>query len=206
MPPENAPTPRPGSITDIMRQVPGLELAHRDWRAMCGMRRPAQVSIWLALLRTQEELESRAEGLERLPDGEIASIPAALRLGEVIVGKMLKGDMTAAQMVLERIEGRVGTRRGETDDEGLSREQMGDVIESIIGAYTSQSRSRPERAIDIEVISDVAARVMRDQRVEADTTERDAETRRLNAEETHNDDSTAVAAGYTNGQGGGLHD
>lgn len=205
MPPETAPTPRPGSITDIMRQVPGLELAHRDWRAMCGMRRPGQVSIWLALLRTQEELESRAEGLERLPDGEIVSIPAALRLGEVLALKMCKGDLAAAQTILERIEGRVGTRKGETDDEGVSREQMGDIIESIIGAYTQQSRSRPERTLDIEVISDDAARVMRDQRVEADTDARDAEARRLNAEDEAND-STAVATGYTNGHGGGLHD
>jgi hypothetical protein len=198
----STPTPRPGSITDVMAQVPGLELAHRDWRAMVGMKRPMQVTLWLALQRTVEELESRADGLERLADGEVQSIPAILRLGEVIVQKALGGDMTAAAMIADRIEGRVGTRKGDTDEGALNREQMAGIVEGIIGAYTRHRMDTPDDALDITPVTAEEAQVVRDARVEVDTSVRDAEARRLNEA----DDSTIVAPAYTNGHGGGLHD
>ena len=89
--------------------------------------------LWLALVRSTEELIARESFLETTRDGESRSIPAMVALGETIVRKAIRGDMQAAGIIADRIEGKVATRRDEEDPEDQRRRgDMQSVIESVV--------------------------------------------------------------------------
>jgi hypothetical protein len=117
------PSPRPD----------GHALVLRDYRLLAGMRHPVKTALWLALMRPTEELFAREAFVETTQDGETRSLPAVLALGETLVRKAIRGDMQAAGIIADRIEGKVGTRRDEEDPEDQGRRgDMQAVIESIV--------------------------------------------------------------------------
>ena len=102
------------------------------------MRHPVKTALWLALMRPTEELFAREPFVETTQDGEVRSIPAVLAWAETIARKAIRGDMQAAGIIADRIEGKVGTRRDEEDPEDQGRRaDMQAVIESIVTAMTN---------------------------------------------------------------------
>ena len=90
--------------------------------ALASMRQhPVKVALWLALMRPTEELFARESFVETTQDGETRSIPAVLAWAETIARKAIRGDMQAAGIIADRIEGKVGTRRDEEDPEDERR-------------------------------------------------------------------------------------
>jgi hypothetical protein len=62
--PERPPDTSGLTTISTLDAVPGLRLADRDWRALAAMRHPVKVALWLALLRSSEELMSRESLVE----------------------------------------------------------------------------------------------------------------------------------------------
>lgn len=137
----------------VLDSVPGLRLADRDWRALAAMKHPVKVALWLAMLRTREELESRANGIEMV-GGELSSIPAIVSWAEAAVRRGMGGDMTAWAMVADRIEGKVGTRRDEVDPEDERRRgDIQSVIEAVVTGLTNARLANPsDDALDVTPI------------------------------------------------------
>jgi len=152
-------------IISVLDSVPGLRLADRDWRALAAMRSPVRVALWLALLKTSEELMARESLTERLvstvdtdqpppEEGyppETSSIPAVVAWAEAAVRRGIRGDMQAWSLVADRIEGKVATRQGDIDPEDERRRgDMQSVIESVIGAMTTERlNSQNDEPLDI---------------------------------------------------------
>ena len=136
-----APNPARDAVPDEVR------FAAVNHRSLAGMRSPAKVALWLALLRSHEELTARAAGLERVPGGEGGedrSIPAILLVGEAVVRKSMAGDMSAAGIIFDRIEGKVGMRPGDVDPEAEARRaDMSVLIETIATGFTNARLGRP---------------------------------------------------------------
>ena len=103
-------------------------------------------------MRPTEELFARKSFVETTPDGETRSIPAVLAWGETIVRKAIRGDMQAAGIIADRIEGKVGTRRDEEDPEDQRRRvDMQAVIESVVtglvNAKLNSADNSPEDSV-----------------------------------------------------------
>jgi hypothetical protein len=91
----------------------------------------------MALMRPVDELMARESFLEttQAPDGsvETRSIPAMVVWGETMVRRALRGDMQAAGIIADRIEGKAGTLRDDEDPEDQRRRgDMQAVIECVV--------------------------------------------------------------------------
>jgi hypothetical protein len=115
----------------------GHALVLRDYRLLAGMWHPVKTALWLALMRPTEELFARESFVGTTRDGEVRSIPAVLAWAETIARKAIRGDMQAAGIIADRIEGKVATRRDEEDPEDHRRGDMQAVIEFVITAMVN---------------------------------------------------------------------
>ena len=132
-------TPTTPELPDPIQQLRQIEQDHRRFLRLGS---PVRASLWMALMRPVDELMARESFLEttQAPDGsvETRSIPAVLAWGETLVRKAIRGDMQAAGIIADRIEGKVGTRRDEEDPEDERRRgDMQGVIESIVTAMVN---------------------------------------------------------------------
>ena len=120
--------PRPGeTATDA-----SLRAMQTDHKRFLTMHQPIRSSLWLALMRTREELEARAETTET---------PAIIAMGEAVARKAIAGDMQAVAFVAERIEGKAGLRTGDSDPEAETRRaDMVAAIEGVVRALTDNKR------------------------------------------------------------------
>lgn len=109
-----------------------LRALSRDHKRFLSMHQPIRSSLWLALLRTAEELDARAEATET---------PAIIRIGEAVARKAMAGDMQAVAFVAERIEGKAGLRTGDSDPEAETRRaDMVAAIEGVVRVLTNNKR------------------------------------------------------------------
>ncbi len=122
--------------------------------------RPLTRAIWAALMLDVATLrafvsratEPRTERTSGSPvDDSKPGRPRALDvIAARLVLKAIDGDTRACELVADRIEGKVGTRRDETEDRDSSRrEEMASLIESIVTALTNQRLGRP---VDMTVL------------------------------------------------------
>ena len=133
-----------------------LRLAARDHRQLAAMRSPIKIALWLAMMRPVEELDRRAESFEEQATGENSeasetrSIPAIIAMGEAMVRKAIRGDVAAFNAISDRIEGKVGFRKGDEDpDDSKHRETTGVVIEAVVRALTD---AKLGRVVDAEIV------------------------------------------------------
>jgi len=114
--------------------VAALRELGRDHERFMRLHQPITASLKLALLRTKEELESRAQSTET---------PAIIAIGEAQVRKAIDGDNAAFREIAERLEGKPGNRAGDVDPEAEEkRALMATTIEATIRALTDGKRNR----------------------------------------------------------------
>jgi len=147
----------------MLDAVPGLRLADRDWRAIASMRHPMKVALWLALMRNSHEIIERAasgwkpvgegEDPENVPESERrAPVPAILALAEAMVARALSGDASAASQIMDRIEGKVGSRAGDTDPAvEASRTAVTQTIEALVRSFTNHKLGK---VVDLEILGE----------------------------------------------------
>ena len=147
----------------MLDAVPGLRLADREWRAIASMRHPAKVALWLALMRNSHEIIARAasgwkpvgegEDPETVPESERrAPVPAIIALAEAMVARALSGDTSAMSQIMDRIEGKVGSRAGDVDPATeANREMVTATVEAIVRGFTNQKLGK---AVDLEILGE----------------------------------------------------
>jgi len=144
---------------------PGTALARleKNHRRLMDMHSPVRAALWLALMRNTDELFEREQ--EAL-NGE-AGIPAVLSMAEAIVRKAIAGDVGAFNSISDRIEGRVGLRKGDVDPELDNKQtELASVIEGVVAGLTKAKLDGtiPDPpVIDVEPISDDEAASRRSQ-------------------------------------------
>lgn len=170
--PSQPPARPPGATAQMASLSAELAALSADHRRFLTARHPLTAAIWLALqknaddvIRTQADLvQLRQEAAapsdepgERDPSASQAARPAILVLGEALVAQALLGNSQAINQIAERIEGKVGTRRGEEDPGTAQRRaDLQAVMEGIVGGLTRAAAERPgddARVIDAEVSS-----------------------------------------------------
>ncbi len=108
---------------------------------------PVTQSIMLALLQPtrviidaykarQRYYEDAEQGNAPMTDDEI---PALIALGESIVGNAIRGDGASQALITERLEGKVGMRKGELDEATAStRVAVRTAIEAAVRALSER--------------------------------------------------------------------
>jgi hypothetical protein len=132
----------------------------RDPRLFIRQHDPYTAAIWMALLKpTSVILQGARErmlrmgeqpppsdepGEEQSPDDPLAIVT----MGEAMVARALMGDQKAQANVADRIEGKVGLRKGDEDpDAARNRGESLMMIRDILKAWESAS-SRPAQIED----------------------------------------------------------
>jgi len=122
-------SPRDLPRLPVMTSASPITPAQEEARAMFQTGRPITASIMRALQR------SGGEALGELDPNDPR--PALVLLGESLVRRAIAGDNTAAQMIADRTEGRVGVRVQEIDSRTeATRAGVQQAIEDVIGALT----------------------------------------------------------------------
>jgi hypothetical protein len=122
-------SPRDPPRLPVMTSALPITPAQEEARAMFQTGRPITASIMRALQH------SGGEALAELDPNDAR--PAIVLLGESLVRRAIAGDNTAAQMIADRSEGRVGVRLQEVDPGGeATRAGVQQAIEDVIGALT----------------------------------------------------------------------
>lgn len=121
--------PRPGE-DPAMASLRALEREHQRF---LSLHQPMRSALLLALMRSREELEARAES---------SSVPAIIAIAEAAARKAMGGDMAAVGFITERIEGKAGLRQGDVDPNADARRtDMVAAIEGVVRALTDNKRS-----------------------------------------------------------------
>lgn len=81
--------------------------------------------------------------IEPVDDGP----PGLISVGDAIVAKAMLGDMTAAEMILNRIEGRVGSRKDDEDADAVNR--RGEIIIAIEETVRKLQEQPGDHAVDV---------------------------------------------------------
>lgn len=150
-----------------------LEILELDARQALTRDQPATDAIWLALLKPRSVILRRyremlrrmedddpgaaqelrgADGLTLLgplgslvkPDPDVSALVA---IGETLVAKAIMGDNAAAQMLLERIEGKPGNRKNDVDPEQIERSQ--EILQAIEQTVRTMSERPGDKAKDV---------------------------------------------------------
>jgi len=129
----------------------------REHQRFLNLHSPFKASLWLALLRPTGDViadarrELAAESSDD-PTEPRASRPAIVVLGEVAVAKALLGDVSAISIIAERIEGKVGSRKGDHDDDELRvQRQVSTTLAKVVELMTlnKHGKSIPEHLTDV---------------------------------------------------------
>lgn len=171
-PPETRPTAPLTATAQMASMDTELARLSRDHRRFLEARHPLTASIWLALMRPADEVlqvqsdvvvarsapagvpPSDEPGERQVTTG--AQRPAILVLGEALVAQALMGSAPALTQIAERIEGKVGTRRGEEDPVNAQRRaEMQGLMETLVRAVTNEAAARPgDDAAVVDVVAE----------------------------------------------------
>lgn len=124
----------------------------RDPRLFIRQLDPYTAAIWTALLkptsvvinnarriRTEQPEQSDEPGEAQSPDDPLAIVT----LGEALVASALMGDSKAQAQIADRIEGRVGMRKGDEDPDAAKRQtETLTLMRDIIKTYAEAAGSR----------------------------------------------------------------
>jgi len=117
---------------DITKPMTPEEALGRDVRLYRDSRRPGTHSIWAALMMDRGDLLAREDDM---------NVPGIVGLGEVLVRRMWKGDVAATNIILERIQGKIGLQKGDVDPDAEQRAgERQDLIEDLVRAFTAAKR------------------------------------------------------------------
>lgn len=111
-----------------------LDRLAEDHRRFFGLRRPITAALTVALTRDIDEIRARDPRNE--PE---EAIPAIQAVAEAMVRKAAAGDAAAFQQIVDRIEGKVGTREGEKDEDiERHRTTVQATIEGVVETMTQR--------------------------------------------------------------------
>jgi hypothetical protein len=173
--PTDPPLPAPAPSTAKMR-ADNLRLLSEDARRYLVAERPATDALMSVLLKPRDVvLREYVAGLDRFrgmiagaPGSEslqdhlgrpLGQGPAAIEaLATAMVAKGFLGDMGAAALIADRIEGRVGPRKLADGEEGANRGEMAAKMEELVEMMYARVERRPgDDAKDITVKPNGAA-------------------------------------------------
>src|SRR3569623_334781 len=132
MPDEPILTPQPPENLRLLRQL------QRDHERLFGLRQPLTAALIVALAEDADALRARDPKFE--PEEAVSGIQA---IAEAQVRKAMAGDTAAFAQIADRVEGKVGTRKGETDEEMTRHAQV--VEATLEGVVEAMTRRRTEQ-------------------------------------------------------------
>lgn len=122
-------------------------------------RNPLTASILMALMRPAtsliSEFKTQHTSVDELPgedDRILPPKPAIIAIGETIAAKALLGDSVAVNLIADRIEGRVGTRKGDENEDTSRLAEVQQMIEGVVRALTNNRNSETDSQ-NVEVTS-----------------------------------------------------
>jgi|SRR5262245_14264090 len=127
-----------------------LERLERRHQRFLDIHSPIKAAVWLALLRPAHELLA-----DPSPDPENPK-SGIVALGEVIARRALNGDVNAFNSIADRIEGKVGLRKGDLDpDADMRQREVGQMITGVVEALTEAGLAG--RFVDATVVETTPA-------------------------------------------------
>lgn len=131
---------------------------------------PVISSLWLALLGNADQCVSEYRARLRVPaaseslnSDDPSEAPVEDRsedtgivaLGKAILAKALLGDTTAMNLITERLDGKVGLRKGDEDPDKLAqREAVQEGLAKVVDLLVKAKHGKP-LDLDVEDISDI---------------------------------------------------
>lgn len=131
---------------DLEAMEKALREIEVDPRRAMTMRQPMRAALLLALLRPVDELAARAD-----PEYMEERVTGIVAIAEALVRQALKGDSNAFDKIADRIEGKVGTRKGEQSETDEVRHEVQQTIVGVVEALTKR-KLMTTSATDAEVI------------------------------------------------------
>lgn len=128
-----------------------------------ALQQPAGVLLkrYASVLRAFHEAQASApdsdDPTERAMSTELDDRPAIVAFTETQVAKALLGDLQAAALIADRVEGKAGARRGDMDAESeAQRMRMRLTISQLVGDMVERRTTRADRAepVDVDVVDD----------------------------------------------------
>jgi len=126
-----------------------------------ALQQPAGVLLqrYAGLLKAQRDAMAAPpdsdDPTERALSQDIDSRPAIVALAETQVAKAVLGDLSAASLIADRVEGKTGLRKADVDAETeQQRHRIRGVISELVGDMVERRRTRADRAepIDVDVV------------------------------------------------------
>jgi hypothetical protein len=163
----------PTTTTAAQLRQAEIELLEIDAKQALTRDQPATDAIWLALLKPRSTILRRyremlrqmeeddpdaaqslrgADGLALLgPLGQLVrpdpDVSALVAIGETLVAKAIMGDNTSTAMLLERIEGKPGSRKNDIDPEQIERSQ--EILQAVEMTVRAFSERPGDKAKDV---------------------------------------------------------
>jgi len=129
------------------RNIDRLRQLEADHARLFDMRQPITGALLIALTKDHLELRARDPNVEASEPMQAVHV-----IAEAQVRKAMNGDTAAFNAIVDRIEGKVGIRSGDTDeatDRHATNVQV--TIEGVVEALTNQ---RLGRTTDVSLIED----------------------------------------------------
>lgn len=126
-----------------------------------ALQQPAGVLIqrYADVLRAHREAlagsQDSDDPTERPMSQDIDQRPAIVAFTETQVAKALLGDLSAAALIADRVEGKTGLRKADVDAETeAQRHRIRGVISELVGDMVERRRTRADRAepVDVDVV------------------------------------------------------
>lgn len=132
--------PEPPALTPT--NIERLRRLQRRHEQLFELRQPLTAALVVALAEDADALRARDPKYE--PEEAISGIQA---VAEAMVRKAMNGDTNAFAQIADRVEGKVGTRKGESDAELDRHAQVVEAtIEGVVEAMTRR-RTEPQPAL-----------------------------------------------------------
>jgi hypothetical protein len=133
-----------------------LALLQRDHRKFLDTHSPLTLSLKLALMKPIGDVVARYERHGQANESgdptEPASVPAIIAVAEAMVAKAARGDTTAFALMADRLEGKVGMRRGDIgEDELRNQSNVARTVIEVVEALDKAKRGIPIDA-DYQVV------------------------------------------------------
>lgn len=130
------PFPTPQTPANLRR----LRQLRTDTERLFGLKRPLTAALTIALAESADAIRQRDPTFE--PEEDVSAIQA---VAEAMVRKAMKGDSTAFAQIADRVEGKVGTRPGDNDEElDRHRVTVEATIEGVVEAMTRRRTEAPQ--------------------------------------------------------------
>lgn len=145
---------------------PRLARLRKEAGAFMELHSPMKASLWLALTRPVADLISDVEQTRRFAAAQrgtgvgLAHKPprhsAIIEIGQRLVTAAMDGDMSALNIIADRIEGKPGLRKGDEDpNDAQHRAASQELIGRITKLMTAQAiaiKPKDDQIVDVEVV------------------------------------------------------